>query len=511
MFQRIRIQADLLIAAAIVLLFALILFTLHNPTSLDDGLRHFTMAQAMREQGIMSMPGWSGFLSQGYLHHIPVDPWFLSDVLLIPFTHLPIAKGLQLFIVLNLALLVGVSLRLFRSFKLSTVERCFFLLLLIFGDAQFLGRFLLGRPYSLITIVSIAVVLCILKRKWLILAIILALSVLLSQLFVFPFFLCACAILASLISRKYSDTLTISAASLIGLIAGLFLHPYSFLYISYLITAFFQIPFLKSIGLSREMQSGVTDVACVGVLILIASASFLAIALQKKKRIIFNNHPDILFLGIASLFLAAAFFFWVRAIDLLWPLLVILTARLYVLDRTSVTDLLKHLRPKNNHLLQFIQYIAIGLCFVQVMSLPYVLVRDDKTHSLEPYEILSRIPQQSRVLNFDWDKFSIYMSIRPDLHYATGIDRAFTYFSDPEVADAIHRLEKQSPGKPLENASELLEMILHEYPTEYVIASQKKFHSLIELMKQKQFTLFAENETIAIFQTQPDFSGGSDY
>ncbi|MBI3332194.1 hypothetical protein HYZ99_04555, partial [Candidatus Peregrinibacteria bacterium] len=65
---------------------AAVLFSLENPTAHDDGLRHYVYAKTLWQEGIFTVPGWSRFLYEGTMSRLHADPWFLSDVLLIPLT-----------------------------------------------------------------------------------------------------------------------------------------------------------------------------------------------------------------------------------------------------------------------------------------------------------------------------------------------------------------------------------------------------------------------------------------
>lgn len=502
-----RWSFDAIAALLLLLLFGLFLLSLKNPTSLDDGLRHFAMAVQMRERGIFAVPGWSIFFYEGYLHNHIVDPWFLSDVLLIPFTWLGLTRGLQLFVVCEIACLMTAFLLILRSLQLSVRERILFLLVLLFGDTQFMGRFLLGRPYALMTAMMLFVLWAILERRFFLLAVFLALSVLLSQLFVFGLFLCACALVAFLYTKKFKEAATLSISTVSGILAGILLHPKPVAYLQYLVTVFLKIPFLQSIGLSREMRSGITGTSCVGVLIVIGLGILHAKQVQKVRgteRLL--SHTTLHILTVAAGVLSLAFIVWVRAIDVLWPILLLWVACLYALDRSSLRMLTHLVLPARPHVQKVLSYCLIIGCAAQILSIPVIFIRDDASHTLSSYAPLRILPTNARVLDLDWDQFFAYVALRPDLQYAAGIDRSFTYLTDPNVSNAIYALERGSAGrKPLPDSRQALSIILNAYPSDYLVLSHKKFAVVIEaLQKDVSFEKIAENTEIAIYAV-PDW------
>jgi len=498
--RRMFSSPDTLVAALLALFFALILFALKNPTSLDDGLRHFAMARVLRDQGVMAVPGWSNFFYEGWLHRYPVDPWFLSDVLLIPFTFLPLAKGLQLFVVFEIVCLLSAFLLVLRSFRVPPVASSVFLLLLVFGETQFMGRFLFGRPYALLTAMTLFVIYAMKERHWMFVSVAIAISVLLSQLFVFPLFLCACGVAAFLVTKELRDACRLMIASVCGVFAGLILHPEPLLYAQYLLTVFLKIPFLKSIGLSREMQAGLTNSSALSVLAVAAVILLFGMQLHRHSQVKMTKNADILTLCIAILFFGGAFLIWLRAIDILWPLLLICAAALYAADPSALHKLIVLFRLRKKSAMLMLTACFTVVCTTQVLILPYIFARDDASHSLQPYESLAVIPPGSRVLNLDWEKFFQYVSVRPDLQYAMGIDPSFTHLTDPEVLPLIGKLTNQSPQNSVDPTI-LIHALLEQYPSECMILSQARFSSAIDaLEKAPSFEKILETDVLAVFK-----------
>jgi hypothetical protein len=504
---RFSLPVDILAALFLLVCAALMLLSLKNPTSLDDGLRHFSMAFQMREQGILVVPGWSMFLVEGYFKNNPVDPWFLSDVLLIPFTIFPVAKGLQLFVVCEIALLFTSFLLVLRSLRLPPANATIFLLVLVFGDMQFLGRFLLGRPYALMTTLMLFVLYACLERRYILLSLLLMIGVLLSQLFVFSLFLCACAFFVCLLKKDYRQAILLSSATVIGVALGLLLHPHSFLYIDYLVTVFLKIPFLKSIGLSSEMKSGLVDGAFLSVICILSIGFLFAVRLVEKHSVSWLlKQRSVLYLTVCVLPLSVAFCIWVRTIDVLWPLLIVWLASIFVLDRTALWDTLSKLLPKKTKAMRALQYVTILVCIAEIVIMPYLFMRDDHLHALDRYKNIALIPANVKVFNFDWDFFALFSLLRPDLQFTSGIDRSFTYLTDPDVSIAVHQLEQERYKNPsAADVQKIVDAVLKTYPAEYVVLTHGKFEPVIQALKSNQaFGLLSDNKTLAIYAV-PDW------
>ncbi len=499
-----RLPFDIASALLLFVCIALVILSLQNPTALDDGLRHFAMAREMRTAGIFQVQGWSTFLYEGYFHGNPVDPWFLSDVLLIPFTYLPIAKGLQLFVLCEVACLFTAFLLVLRSLQVPQKASPIFFLLLVFGDTQFMGRFLFGRPYALMTAVSLFVLYALLERRWILLTCLLAVSVLLSQLFVFPLLFCLCALAVFLFQRLHKESLLLCGAIVGGIAMGFLLHPQTGIYLQYLFTVFFRIPFLQSIGLSREMQSGIYDNATLSLLVCVMAGILLIARLVQLHSIAwFFRKTSVQVLTLCAVFPVMGFLFWVRAIDLAWPVLLLWFASLFALDPTIPRSFYRTLLPKKTIMTQILLWAFTAGCIAEILVLPYIFIRDDETHSLKVYETLQMLPAHSRVLNLDWDHFFAYIAVRPDLLYAMGIDRAFTYIVDPEVSTIVYGLEKNRYPTSNEDILTNMNAVLLRYPSNYLVLSHRKFDAVIRVLQKNPKTkLLSDNGTIAIFSVE---------
>lgn len=501
-----RVPADVRTAFCILILTALILLFLHNPTSLDDGLRHFAMALMMRTHGILHVPGWSAFLYEGTLSRTPIDPWFASDVLMVPFTFLPLVAGLHLFVFFAVVCLMVAAVLLLRAWRVPPPVASLFLVILFFADFQFIGRFLFARPYALMTAMLLFLLWSIVTRKRIVTVLMLALSVLLSQLFIFSLMLCCCYCVAFALRRDWRSCASLSFLVAMGVMLGLFLHPHPLSYIAYLATVFLRIPFLSGVGLSSEMQTGIMDLGCVSILVAWTwiILSLTSIKHRKRSWSFLRNVTDLCALLIAALLFTAMYVVWIRAIDVLWPLLVALMARLYMLDtgaprRLASTLLSKHRRSKS-----FLRSSIMVLALLQLVSVPFGMFHRDAMQSLQPYAGIHRISPGSRVLNLDWDRFFIYVALRPDLRYATGIDPSFTYLTDPVVATSLLALRQKSTALADADKRDTIRTVMSAYPSDVIVFKKTSFPALAAtLQHDPSFFPLDVAGAIALYYTPP--------
>src|SRR3989339_401366 len=155
----------LVIGALCVGLIALMLWPLENAPFQDDGIRHLTLARLMAERGIGAFTGWGGLFFTGYFTHHNSDPWFLSEVLLLPLAGFPLVTGIKWFIVLSSALLAVIMIFAFRALKVPSGSAAILIVLLLFGELGFFLRLFLARPFILISCVLVLVILAIVRRQ----------------------------------------------------------------------------------------------------------------------------------------------------------------------------------------------------------------------------------------------------------------------------------------------------------------------------------------------------------
>lgn len=468
-------RADLLLGVAALAWAAVVLFSLKNPASLDDGLRHFAYAKASLGGGWSQ--GWSRFLYEGYLSGLKTDPWFLADVLMTPFSLLPIATGIKLFTLAELAAVIAASLLFLRSLRLTPASRTLLLAVLLFGHPQWLGRTLIGRPFPLITVAAILTLWAILERRHVALAVVLGASVLLSQLFVFPLCIAVCGVLWRLSLRDARGAGQMTAAAAVGVVTGLLLHPHPIEYLRYMVTAFVRIPFLGDIGLSAEMSGGLGDLWAANVAVVAAAVGLIAVAAVARHRVSprMMHAKGITLITTLCLGLLCAYLLWVRAIDVLWPMLTLLLATVYALHPSLAAD--SKAVARSSRAARILTVIMVLMLPLQALSVSMTFWRVDAEKSLDAFSAVDTLPPGSRVLNADWQTFFGFVARRPDLHYATGIDPSFTYITDPDVHALLQDLRKPAPAA---NALETIRALLVAYPSDYIALSRAVHASAIQ-------------------------------
>jgi len=496
-----RFLRDSRLAALIVVVLGAFPFLLPNPLSLDDGLRHFEMAKLMAQKGIMGTEGWSEFLYGGYLSNLKTDPWFLSDLLMVPLTALSAETALKIFTAFTLACVAGASVLALRSLRISKTFAGIALAVLMFGDQQFLGRLLIARPFGLMTAVFIFSLYTVIRRRYILAGISMSVAVLLSQLFVFPLVVFVIAALWLFCTRRKRDAVLLAGCVLCGLLLGLTLHPYPHEYVQYLYSAFIQIPFLgNTVELSKEMTSGFADVSGMGVIILIGSAVILTFMEWRTRSRAFLRTPSF-FLILVTFSLLPLYVFWVRTIDLLWPVLVLLNTGLISVQLKPVMKFVHLLRGK-----KLLRILGSAYASAQILLVPGWFALHNHENTLNVYEVLQQLPSGARVLNLDWERFFAYVSVRPDLEYAAGIDPSFTFLTEPEAAKALQQLQDGTletlPGSQ-EAAGSMMKLLLKYYPADYIAVHRGKYDELMKIAGKLPFLKpIAESPAMMIYSVQ---------
>lgn len=492
-------HADVLTAIGLTLLIGTFLLNLENPVSHDDGLRHFAYARLMTERGIAGVHGWREFLYRGPLSAVDLDPWFLADILYIPFTVFPVEQALHLFTIVSIAIFSASFLVLLRSFSVPPLFRAILLILLVTGDMNFLYRLLLARPFPLMTALVLLSVWAVHKRHFILLGVLMGVAVLFSHLFILSLSILALLCCSFLWTGKMKDGASIAAATILGLLAGFLFHPHRFAYAEYLATIFLKIPFLKNLPISSEMGSGLlTDMVPLMVIGGI-TAGILLLARKVHSRMPVGI---LQFLWIV-LPLFVAYLLWVRMMDLLWPLLLVLVGAVVARFPETVQRIRSELLPRT-----WAPTVPIGmlflLCTLQTGFMGSRLRLRDPYFSLAPYtEVLAAAPAGSRVLNIEWDLFPVYAAVRPDLRYARGIDASFEYFEDPALGAFLTRSRSASLAEDASARQAWIAELLERISADFLMLTHRQHGDLAKALIEKtpkELTLVQSNEIAALFR-----------
>lgn len=470
-----------IVAGLALVCIALFVSILPHPLAVDDGLRHVAMARLYIKHG-MGTVGWNEFFYQGYFHSVTVDPWFLSDALLMPLVSFGAVNALRIFTVLSIAALLASFLLILRWLKIGSREAASLVVLLLCGDGLFLLRILVGRPFVLLTAITLLMLLSILSKRSTGAGIILTLSVLLSQLFVFPMFVWLVGVMWLCSIKDWRNASRFVVIGLLGLLLGFALHPQTVEYLQYLVDVFVRIPFL-SIGLGTEMMSGFAALPPVlvafGFLILLhASAVSHGVSLRRM------HESGLLLTYVLIIFFGGAFILWMRAIDILWPLICIAAAQLLYLSPDCLRSLVHRVLPKAS--VRPVTVVGIMVLIVQVVSCMIMFVQANPSHRLQIFaDALSVIPSQSKVLDMDWDVFPAYVSVRPDILYATGIDPSFTALVDAQGYKLFIQpvAEHGESDDSLFDEHQWIADMLHTWPSDYIVLLSVRHEHLIASLR----------------------------
>ncbi len=493
----------LLLAAFSIFLIWSLLARLENPVSLDDGLRHFAMARLMMEQGI-GAADWSQFFSYGYFANHSVDPWFLSNLAFIPLLPFGPVLALKFFAIVSTVLLITSFFYAFRSFQTPHLVAAIAIGLLLFFEPTFFYRLLLGRPFSLINPLAVLIVVAALRKQSILLCITLALSVFLSQVFLFPLLIALACIVWRLSLREWWEANAIVSWSLLGVFLGFLFHPDATQYFFYILDTFVRIPFIAGMQLGSEMQSGIfasTRIFAILAVVVLLHGGLVRAGVSVRK----YNESGLSLLAGLTLFFFLLFLLWTRSIDFLWPIAMLLLVRFLSAFPGLFMETLTQIMPRRFRFSpRFGVLIPLLLCASSFTAAASSLVETDQDRSLSVYtDALSVIPQGSRVLNVDWYFFMGAVAMRPDLRYATGIDPSYTYLDNPEALQLLVSLNtpdfQQSPAD--HDVRAWLQDIVRIHPSEYLVLFRKGHEAVIDRMENGLFMKdLSKSSRIAVFK-----------
>ncbi len=451
--------------------------------------------------------GWGDFFYAGYFHTMSSDPWFLSDVLMIPFVGFSIVTAIKLFLLISCLLLAGAFLLFFRALDLPPRTSAVLLLLAFFANPQFLGRILLGRPFTIMSAITIVILMAIITRRFLLLGILMAVAVLLSQLFVFPLLLSLGGTVWYLVSGQRKNAQRLFLALLLGVSAGLLIHPLPGAYLHYLFTVFPRIPFLKTLHLGTEMGSAMGNATTSIVMLGIIALLHITLFARGHKHQAFAS--GLLFLDALLIFFGIAFFLWIRAIDIFWPLLIVTLAMLISIDPHIIEETMRKILPRNVAQSRTPLYIIGAYCTCVILSAAVGFYIANTANNLDAFaESLTSIPPNSHVMNVDWHLIPPELAVRPDLIYATGIDPSFNYVADDaggyELLDLLYNAPIIQRRPTVIDGDAWTKQLLIYYPlTDFISIDRKRYDSFLPALRNaKQLAEWTNTGSLAIFAVQ---------
>ena len=435
---------------AILGLFTLILAPLQHPVAIDESLRHLAYAK------LATMGGWGDFLYHGYFAHASSDPWFLFHILLRPIADLSPLLSQQIIVVASIIALSLTFLWYCRSLRLSSKVSTVLLVILLLGNMQFLLRGFLARPALLQSILTVAVLTCVLHKRYNILSILIIISTLLSHLFVVPLLLCCCFSVWYWSLKDKETSINILLVAVSAITVGILFHPHTINYTQYIFTVFTKLPFLMELDIGTEMMSGSGRDG--SLLALIAFSVFMFLIVRKKEGIPFEtmHRKGITVLLFIVVVMLCAFYKWVRMIDFLWPLAVCLTGVIISLDPHLPKKAASELLPKAVQRTSVYISIFALILFVHVSKLAHETWSHNTTHSQQHVvKAMQQLPTGTRVFNIDWDLFPMLMHARPDLIYARGMDPGLNHVVDNRSGNLFQHIHAAEPSEWFDRALDI--------------------------------------------------------
>lgn len=454
----------LLSVVALLLPIVLLLFGTHNPLLLDDGLRHITIAKHYRERGVggswaLALParrsseseggspveGWGDYLFAGYFATHNFDPWFLADLAYVPFTFLPtMTVGLKVATVAFLLFLLACFFPFLCLYRVESTLALLTLLLLLFGSPIFLFRILIGRPFVIMTGLFLLTYFLVLRQRFFFLASVLVLGTLFSHLFIFPLGVAIVGSLWLFFSGQRRSALLCLFAALAGVLLGFLLHPHQAAYASWLITMFLRLPFSKGLGVGAELHSAF-GFADIPVFLMGGVLSLLVLALHWRGLLwrSLRERPEIFFTGMLSLLFSIAFMLWVRAVDFLWPLMLLLLLQLVTALPEVRAEAMRVLHRRTSPQGCRWLYLIVLLCFLNLVSVAVPFLKDDPWSSPKEYAAIESVRPGSHVLNVDWQIFPVLLSLNSSVEYARAMDPGLDYYTDPEGFAILDRITER--------------------------------------------------------------------
>jgi hypothetical protein len=496
------IPSPLLISILLIASFAIILFSSHEPYWYDDGLRHIVIAQQFLASGLHT---WHQYFFAGYFSTRDLNPWFLSDLAYVPLAWLDTVTALKLTTICQISLLVGAFYLLLRQLHVVPQLQAIFIAVLLLGSEYFTLRLLLGRPFVLSAAVFFFALWAILQRRYLVLAGLIAISVLLSHMFVFTLVLCFVSALWCIWCEQgsFRSALRILSSWLGGASLGFLLHPQQQLYMSYIREVFVVIPFSKDLGIGWEFSSGLLHAEPSVFLILGLLPVLIVLAgRQLGQRYLVLHRASFILLLALSLVFFGGYLIWQRTIDYLWPLLLLTTASIASCSPQFQSMVMQALWQKRIWKLSLL-HILVFVGFWQLAGLWLGMRYPSEKPSIVEFDVLQRLPPQARVFNLDWDYFPAYFFFRPDLQYARGMDPTLDYKHNALDFQAID-IVRQGEESITTDAQEWLAEVTKRFNPQYLVIDKLRYPALTsQLAKLASLRVAGKTDKIIAFQIHP--------
>ena len=256
--------------------------------------------------------------------------------------------------------------------------------------------------------------------------------------------------------------------------------------------------------LGSEMHPGV--LLGFRTLVMIAVAILLAVELKREGM---TRHEcaqsGLTLLGGLTFVFGLMFLRWVRAIDFLWPILILFIGLMLSVRPGLFGRTFERLQPRGVRVRPSIVHLLLCLlCLVVFAGVQGALVATDNQRPLASFLVaLHDVPAGSRILNPDWHFFMPAVAVRSDLLYAGGMDPSFTYVDSPaaarRMAELISPADQSTVAPP--DAKAWLEGMTALYPSQYLVLFTARHQAFIAALEaQTSLHNISEEPLIALFK-----------
>lgn len=514
----------LLVFLTFFIIFFAIQLSINGFSSFDDPYYHAKHSALMAESGDFSLVNpWIKF---HFLSYAPTDPWWgfhVAQALFIKFFNIII--GTKILVSLLAALIFAVFY--FILIKQRVRSPWLWTSLYFSASALLLNRLLLERPFLLALSVLPLIFYCCLRKKYFylfLLSLVYALAYnqapMALGLIIFYFS-------AEYFTKKIAD-LKIIIFTAAGIIAGFLLHPYSLNYIFVTLIHFFQVVWLRFVGVNLSVGS---EIQTPGFSYFMA-ANFLAIIFYLLAVAIFWSIKEMRSgeKGVINYFLFYYTFLWFfatlilpRGVEYWLPLGWIFIAFIFndFYGRSEYTQIKNFLANRLN--LKVLTFFATGFIavmifynFSQVHFNIYSQNRDSWPADLaQANDWLKRnTPAGSMVFYNNWGMWPLMFYYNDHNQYVAGIDPTFLYEYDHQLfwlwknisyyGLYCDRPELCLDASPRDNAKLIKIAIKEKFQANYILLANNQNQPLVKFLRSRKrdFLRVFENEKVLIYEVK---------
>jgi hypothetical protein len=412
--------------------------------------------------------------------------------------------ALHIVSILSVIILVACFALCLRALHVRPLIAAIVILLLLLGDKTFSFRILLGRPLTLITALTLLSFFFLIRERFIALGFLQAILTLLSHLFLFPLLVSVVGAGILFVTGQKRRAALLITCALSGVAIGLAMHPLPLEYIRYLWVIFVQTPIAHLPNGAAEMRSGFGSLAIaypvIALIVLVQASAW-------RWRSVRDLPFALALLNVLVVLFFVQFLLWVRAIDFFWPFLLLLLGAVLADSEQGFRKLLRHALPQWLQKTSVIFALVIAVVISAFAPLAASLIINNADTSLRSHQsALRNVESGSRILNVDWDRFSAFSAVRPDLRYDVGIDPMYTYVGDPVSHRLLLMIAQPDGGQPdLRRHIDIrswLRVLLALHPADYIVLSSDRSGPIIEKLRSLPLTNVSGDPAWAVFDLQ---------